>query len=78
MKEKLLVLGASGLTGYKIAQSESSNFEVLGTFNTRQIKLDNIKTAKLDISNKQEIENLFKELIIYGFENFLITFSTSL
>ena len=41
MKKKLLILGMSGLTGYKIAKNAIQNYEVFGTFNARSLKLEN-------------------------------------
>jgi len=62
MKKKILVLGISGLTGYKIVTKSSDKFEVYGTFNSRPVKLDRCISSKLDITNKQKVKELFNEI----------------
>jgi dTDP-4-dehydrorhamnose reductase len=54
MKKKLLILGISGLTGYKIA-TNANNYDVYGTYNSRPISLDNCIVSKLDITNKAQL-----------------------
>lgn len=55
-KKTLLVLGASGLTGYKIMQQAGKKFEVLGTYNAR-IPLDK-GMIRLDLKNEDGIRHL--------------------
>lgn len=62
MKKKLLVLGISGLTGYKIAKTALSKFEVYGTFNTRKVEIPNINIEKIDVTNPDKVNNIFSEI----------------
>lgn len=62
VKKKLLVIGISGLTGYKIANLASRDSEVVGTFNTRPVKLDNVRVEKFDINSIEKTQNLLKEI----------------
>ncbi len=61
-KKKLLILGISGLTGYKITKKAISNYDVYGTFNVREVKLENCKPFKLDLTNSNYVENLISEI----------------
>ena len=62
MKKKLLIVGISGLTGYKIALLSKSNFEVYGTYNARPVELDDCKTIQLDITKKEDVEKNFSQI----------------
>jgi dTDP-4-dehydrorhamnose reductase len=58
-RKKLLVLGASGLAGYKIAKKASTTFDVYGTYNVRPVTLQNCQTFKLDLTDNNQVnENL--------------------
>jgi dTDP-4-dehydrorhamnose reductase len=59
-KDTLLVLGASGLAGYKIMQLSGSRFETYGTYNLR-IPYDK-SLIKLDISKQDDLKKLFTEI----------------
>jgi dTDP-4-dehydrorhamnose reductase len=66
-KRTLLVLGASGLTGYKLMQLGKKRFETYGTYNLRvpssSENNDNNKLfIKLDITKEQDLIKLFKEI----------------
>lgn len=60
-KKKLLILGASGLTGYKAFQLATIRFEPYGTYNLRI--LSGKPFMKLDVSDENEIGNLFKSIL---------------
>ncbi len=62
MKKSLLVFGISGLTGYKIAKKASLNYDVHGTFNIRQVTLDNCISSQLDLTNYKNVEKLFSKV----------------
>ena len=62
LKKKLLILGVSGLTGYKIAKAANSEYEVHGTFNIRPAKLEDCTTFQLDLTKKEDITRVFSEL----------------
>lgn len=59
MKKKLLILGISGLTGYKIAKAANSKYEVHGTFNIRPMKLEDCTTFQLDLTKKEDVTRVF-------------------
>lgn len=59
-KDTLLVLGASGLVGYKTMQLSGSRFETYGTYNLR-IPYDK-SLIKLDISKHDDLRKLFVEI----------------
>ncbi|MDE2589264.1 MAG: SDR family oxidoreductase, partial [Patescibacteria group bacterium] len=62
MKKKLLVLGASGLTGYKIVKAAYSKFYISGTFNVRPVKFENCDTFQLDLTKKDDVVRIFSEI----------------
>jgi len=56
------VFGVSGLTGYKIAQTASSEYDVYGTSNSRQVEVEKVSISKLDVTNKNELKRIFSEI----------------
>jgi dTDP-4-dehydrorhamnose reductase len=62
LKKKLLILGVSGLTGYKIAKTANSEYEIYGTFNVRSVKLDNCNVFPLDLTKKEDVTKIFSEI----------------
>jgi len=62
MKKKLLVLGISGLTGYKIAKAAYSKYDVYGSFNIRPVKIDNCLTFQLDLTQRDNIDRIFSKI----------------
>ena len=62
MKKKLLVIGASGLAGYKTALLAKSDFEVYGTYNVRPMKLDKGNPFQLDITNSDAVNKTFTDI----------------
>lgn len=60
MVKTLLVLGASGLTGYKAMQLGKSRFEMVGTYNIRN-PLDK-SLLKLDISKEDDLKRIFHDI----------------
>ena len=61
-KKKLLVLGTSGLTGYKIAKQAAKNFVVYGTYNVRPMTLTNCETFKLNLSDIKQVNEKLSQL----------------
>ena len=59
--KKLFIIGASGLTGYKIAIIGSKSFEIHGTFNTRPVDIKNCSLRKLDVTSP-ELEDFLNEI----------------
>src|SRR6185312_13388822 len=62
LKKKLLILGVSGLTGYKIAKAANYEYEVHGTFNVRPTKLENCTTFQLDLNKNDDLTRVFSEI----------------
>ncbi|MFX0071259.1 MAG: SDR family oxidoreductase [Candidatus Hermodarchaeota archaeon] len=60
--KKLLIIGISGLTGYKLAQLSINNFKVFGTFNRRAIKIKNCNIYQLDKTDKKKTAQLIKKI----------------
>jgi len=61
MSKKLLVIGGSGELGYQIIRN-SDSWKTFSTYNSNSINLKNIKSFKLDITNKNEVEDLITKL----------------
>lgn len=59
-KKSLLILGASGLTGYKVMQIAKSRFETHGTYNVRDSPDKSL--IKLDIINEDAMKKLFNDI----------------
>jgi dTDP-4-dehydrorhamnose reductase len=57
--KKMLILGASGLTGYKVMQMAKSRFVVQGTYNARSTPYAQL--VKLDLSLPEGLEKLMRE-----------------
>jgi len=60
--EKILIIGASGLTGYKLAKLASIDYQVFGTYNHRYVKLDNCEIMQLDKTNEDKTDSLIKKI----------------
>ncbi|NIP61662.1 MAG: sugar nucleotide-binding protein [Nitrosopumilaceae archaeon] len=62
MKDKLLVLGAGSLTGFKLASIASADFAVTATYNLRNPDFDQITTFQLDAADKSQLENVIQKV----------------
>lgn len=61
--KKLLILGVSGLTGYKICKyADRSKYDIYGTYNLRETKIDNCKMLRLNLINHLEIDKVFSQV----------------
>ncbi len=60
--KKLLIIGASGLTGYKLANLSAQKFEVYGSYNNRAVTIENCEIFQLDKTDKEKIDSVIKEL----------------
>ena len=58
--KKILILGVSGLTGYRLAILSSKDYKVYGTYNKRTINLKNCEVFQLDKSNVNNIQKFNK------------------
>jgi len=61
MSKKLLVIGGSGELGYQIIRN-SDSWKTFSTYHSNDLNLKNIKSFKLDITNKNEVEGLITKL----------------
>lgn len=57
----LLIFGVSGLTGYKIANKAKLRYNVYGTYNSREVKLENCITSRVDLTNENEVHKVFSQ-----------------
>jgi len=60
--EKLLIIGASGLTGYKLAQIAGNDYQVFGTYNYRPVNLNQCDLLQLNKTNKEKTHSLMKKI----------------
>lgn len=58
----MLIIGASGLTGYKLVQNALSKYDVIGTFNTRSVKIENTVMKKIDATDYDKLTTIFSEI----------------
>jgi len=58
----LLVLGASGLTGYKSMQLAKKRFEAYGTFNMRKLSSPDKSMLQLDVTKEDMLKKTFSEI----------------
>ncbi|MFQ5941177.1 MAG: dTDP-4-dehydrorhamnose reductase [Nitrososphaerales archaeon] len=56
-KKTLLLIGVSGLTGYKLGKRAGSKYSLYGTYNYRSLMLDSCELSKLDITKEEEAAN---------------------
>jgi len=61
MSKKLLVIGGSGELGYQIIRN-SDSWKTFSTYHSNNLELKNLKSFKLDIRNKNEVEGLITNL----------------
>jgi len=59
---KMLIFGISGLTGYKLAKLASKKYDVYGTYNTREITIENCKSFKIDIVDDNQVDKLISHI----------------
>lgn len=57
MKQKIFVIGIGSLTGNKIINQAKGDFELYGSYNMRNPKLDFVNSIKLDVTNSRNLEN---------------------
>jgi dTDP-4-dehydrorhamnose reductase len=57
---KLLVLGASGLTGYKVMHLAKERFETYGTYNSRAVKESSL--IKMDLMKQADLEKVMSDI----------------
>ncbi len=60
MRDRLFIIGIGSLTGLKLAYVAKNRFDIFGSYNLRDPKLDFINSLQLDITN---LDNLRETLI---------------
>jgi len=60
--DKILIIGVSGLTGYKLAKLSRDNYQVFGTYNYRSLAIENCELYQLDKTNKKLTISLLKKI----------------
>src|SRR5690349_16311635 len=58
MAKKLFILGIGGLSGSKLAALAKDDFEIYGSYNLRNPKLDFVESFKLDVTDKSKTKEI--------------------
>ena len=76
--KNVLIIGGSSDIGLSLAKYlDNLGYNVISTYNKHSFKLENILTFKCDIRNKDDIEQLFKDITIkYGNIDLLINLAS--
>jgi dTDP-4-dehydrorhamnose reductase len=61
MSKKLLVIGGSGELGYQIIRN-SDSWKTFSTYHSNNLELKNLKSFKLDIRNKNEVDRSIRNI----------------
>ena len=56
--EKLFIFGIGGLTGHKLTLLAKNDFNVYGSYNLRNPNFDFVKASKVDITDKERLEEI--------------------
>ena len=57
--KKLLVFGASGLTGYKIAHKGASNYDITASYNTRKVETNSFSIKQCNVTKFDQVKEIF-------------------
>ncbi len=60
--KKILILGISGLTGYKTAKKAALSYEVHGTYNYRPVNTSDYTSYKMDLADGAQVSKIFSEI----------------
>ncbi|MFX0035960.1 MAG: SDR family oxidoreductase [Candidatus Hermodarchaeota archaeon] len=60
--KKLLIIGVSGLTGYKLANLSTRFYKVYGTYNKRLISIKDCEIFQLNKTDKKDTHSLIMEI----------------
>lgn len=58
----LLIIGVSGLTGYKLAKQASPKFATYGTYNHRKLPIEHCELSQLDITKEDDTAKFVQDL----------------
>lgn len=67
MKKKIIILGATGFIGRNIMDffAKKNEYKIFATYNKKpKIKIKKVKWIKADLTNKKQVNNLFKNIDI--------------
>lgn len=62
MEKKLFVLGIGSLTGLKLCHLAKDHFDLFGSYNLRDPKLNFVSSSQLDISNLKNLEIFLNQI----------------
>jgi dTDP-4-dehydrorhamnose reductase len=60
--KKLLIIGASGLTGYRLAKLSKKDYDVYGTYNDRPVNINDCEIQQLEKTDKEKTYSLIHEI----------------
>lgn len=60
--KKILIIGVSGLTGYQLANLTKNSYDVYGTYNKRNIDINDCEIFHLNKNDKDKINSIFNEI----------------
>jgi dTDP-4-dehydrorhamnose reductase len=60
MKSKLLVLGGSGLVGSSFINTSKTDYDIIFSYNTNNIKIPNTQSFQIDLLNDNKIEKIIE------------------
>ena len=64
--KKLLITGASGFLGYNLCQYAQGIWDVYGTYYNHKIEMNNVNFVKVDVTNIDELQTIFKQINFDG------------
>ncbi len=59
---RLLIIGGSGLLGYKTAKLAAKKHETFATYNYREVKIDGVTGLKLDKCDRKAVREIFEKV----------------
>lgn len=60
--KKILILGVTGLVGKALSQKLKDNYEVFGTYNRNETRLDQVNLIKFEVKNPTQINSILDEI----------------
>jgi len=60
--KKLFIIGIGSLTGSKISQLAKNHFEIFGSYNLRDPKIEYVNSLKFDISKNESLEKILNKI----------------
>lgn len=60
--KKLLITGASGFLGWHLCELAKQEWEIYATYFSHEIKIDDVKTQKVNLTDFVELKQIFSEI----------------